>query len=131
MDWFNQYLFNYLISFDIRYWPLYIWSLEGFSYECDTIITVNLGLYSVAAFLIVMLFLPIGQWFDIVNVNFKLTFFIIPFFGLASLPTAIYTKNIRKILLSTVLVVLYFILFSLVTALSGLFQLNLYPLLYK
>ncbi|HFH9928731.1 TPA: hypothetical protein ACGORE_000435 [Streptococcus suis] len=44
---------------------------------------LNLGLYSVAAFLIVMLFLPIGQWFDIVNVNFKLTFFIIPFFGLA------------------------------------------------
>ena len=131
MDWFNQYLFNYLISFDIRYWLLYIWSLEGFSYECDTIITVNLGLYSVAAFLIVMLFLPIGQWFDIVNVNFKLTFFIIPFFSLASLSTAIYTKNIRKILLSTVLVVLYFILFSLVTALSGLFQLNLYPLLYK
>ena len=59
---------------------------------------LNLGLYSVAAFLIVMLFLPIGQWFDIVNVNFKLTFFIISFFGLASLPTAIYTKNIRKIL---------------------------------
>ena len=131
MDWFNQYLFNYLIYFDIRYWLLYIWSLEGFSYECDTIITVNLGLYSVAAFLIVMLFLPIGQWFDIVNVNFKLTFFIIPFFGLASLPTAIYNKNIRKILLSTFLVVLYFILFSLVTALSGLFQLDLYPLLYK
>ena len=92
---------------------------------------LNLGLYSVAAFLIVMLFLPIGQWFDIVNVNFKLTFFIIPFFGLASLPTAIYNKNIRKILLSTFLVVLYFILFSLVTALSGLFQHDLYPLLYK
>ena len=92
---------------------------------------LNLGLYSVAAFLIVMLFLPKGQWFDIVNVNFKLTFFIIPFFGLASLPTAIYTKNLRKILLSTVLFVLYFILFSLVTALSGLFQLDLYPLLYK
>lgn len=91
---------------------------------------LNLGLYSVAAFLIVMLFLPIGQWFDIVNVNFKLTFFIISFFGLASLPTAIYTKNIRKILLRTVLVFLY-LLFSLVTALSGLFQLDLYPLLYK
>ncbi|HFI0508694.1 TPA: hypothetical protein ACGO5E_000527 [Streptococcus suis] len=92
---------------------------------------LNLVLYGMAIFLIVMLFLPIGQWFDIVNVNFKLTFFIIPFFGLASLPTAIYTKNIRQILSSVLLVALYFILFSLVTALSGLFQLNLYPLLYK
>ncbi|HFI0143370.1 TPA: hypothetical protein ACGPBJ_000113 [Streptococcus suis] len=92
---------------------------------------LNLVLYSLAAFLIVLLFLPIGQWFDIVNVNFKLAFFIISFFGLASLPTAIYTKNVRQILLSIVLVALYFILFSLVTALSGLFQLNLYPLLYK
>ncbi|HFI0113926.1 TPA: hypothetical protein ACGO7C_000230 [Streptococcus suis] len=92
---------------------------------------LNLVLYSLAIFLIVMLFLPIGQWFDIVNVNFKLTFFIIPFFGLASLPTAIYTKNVRQILLSVLLVALYFIMFSLVTALAGLFQLNLYPLLYK
>ncbi len=92
---------------------------------------LNLVFYSLATFLIVMLFLPIGQWFDIVNANFKLTFFIIPFFGLASLPTAIYTKNIRQILLSTVLVVLYFILLSLVTSLSGLFQLNFYPFLYK
>ena len=92
---------------------------------------LNLVLYGIAIFLIVMLFLPIGLWFDIVNVNFKLTFFIIPFFGLASLPTAIYTKNVRQILLSVLLVALYFILFRLVTALSGLFQLNLYPLLYK
>ncbi|HEM6089246.1 TPA: hypothetical protein U2B98_000662 [Streptococcus suis] len=92
---------------------------------------LNLVLYSLAAFLIVLLFLPIGQWFDIVNVNFKLAFFIIPFFGLASLPTAIYTKNVRQILLSVLLVALYFILFSLVTALAGLFQLNLYTLLYK
>ncbi|HEM3696295.1 TPA: hypothetical protein ACGO8M_000049 [Streptococcus suis] len=92
---------------------------------------LNLVLYSLAAFLIVLLFLPIGQWFDIVNVNYKLTFFIIPFFGLASLPTAIYTKNVRQILLSVLVVALYFILFSLVTALAGLFQLNLYPLLYK
>ncbi|WP_105135324.1 hypothetical protein [Streptococcus suis] len=92
---------------------------------------LNLVLYGIAIFLIVMLFLPIDQWFDIVNANFKLTFFIIPFFGLASLPTAIYTKNVRQILLSVLLVALYFILFSLVTALSGLFQLNLYPLLYK
>ncbi|HEL1839612.1 hypothetical protein [Streptococcus suis] len=92
---------------------------------------LNLVLYSIAFFLFVMLFLPIGQWFDIVNVNFKLTFFIIPFFGLASLPTAIYTKNVRQILLSVLLVALYFILFSLVTVLAGLFQLNLYPLLYK
>ncbi|HFI0447935.1 TPA: hypothetical protein ACGOY6_000128 [Streptococcus suis] len=92
---------------------------------------LNLVLYGIAIFLIVLLFLPIGQWFDIVNVNYKLTFFIIPFFGLASLPTAIYTKNVRQILLSVLLVALYFIMFSLVTALSGLFQLNLYPLLYK
>ncbi|HFI0342507.1 TPA: hypothetical protein ACGOV5_000170 [Streptococcus suis] len=92
---------------------------------------LNLVLYSLAAFLIVLLFLPIGQRFDIVNVNFKLAFFIIPFFGLASLPTAIYTKNVRQILLSVLLVAFYFILFSLVTALAGLFQLNLYPLLYK
>lgn len=40
---------------------------------------LNLVLYGIAIFLFVMLFLPIGQWFDIVNVNFKLTFFIIPF----------------------------------------------------
>ncbi|WP_105127883.1 hypothetical protein [Streptococcus suis] len=92
---------------------------------------LNLVLYGIAFFLIVLLFLPVGQWFDIVNVNFKLAFFIIPFFGLASLPTAIYTKNVRQILLSVLLVALYFILFSLVTALAGLFQLNLYPLLYK
>ncbi|MEI4322907.1 hypothetical protein V9Z28_08705 [Streptococcus suis] len=92
---------------------------------------LNLLLYSLATFLIILLFLPIGQWFDIVNLNFKLAFFIIPFFGLASLPTAIYTKNVRQILLSVLLVALYFILFSLVTALAGLFQLNLYPLLYK
>ncbi|WP_105114758.1 hypothetical protein [Streptococcus suis] len=92
---------------------------------------INIVLYSIAAFLIAMLFLPVGQWFDIVNVNFKLAFFIIPFFGLASLPTAIYTKNVRQILLSATLVALYFILFSLVTALAGLFQLTLYPLLYK
>ncbi len=60
---------------------------------------------------------------------------ILPLLGtlilILSIYYKIYTKNIRKILLSTVLVVLYFILFSLVTALSGLFQLNLYPLLYK
>lgn len=92
---------------------------------------LNLVLYGIAIFLIALLFLPIGQWFEIVNVNFKLTFFIIPFFGLASLPTAIYTKNVRQLLLSVLLVALYFILFSLVTALSGLFGLNLYPLLYK
>lgn len=92
---------------------------------------INIVLYSIAVFLIVLLFLPVGQWFDIVNLNFKLAFFIIPFFGLASLPTAIYTKNVRQILLSVLLVALYFILFSLVTALAGLFQLNLYPLLYK
>ncbi|NQN52982.1 hypothetical protein HPA15_00465 [Streptococcus suis] len=92
---------------------------------------LNIVLYSLAVFLIVLQFLPVGQLFDIVNLNFKLTFFIIPFFGLASLPTAIYTKNVRQILLSATLVALYFILFSLVTALAGLFQLNLYPLLYK
>lgn len=92
---------------------------------------LNIVLYSIAVFLIVLQFLPVGQLFDIVNLNFKLTFFIIPFFGLASLPTAIYTKNVRQILLSVLLVALYFILFSLVTALAGLFQLNLYPLLYK
>ncbi|HFI0506851.1 TPA: hypothetical protein ACGOZ0_000129 [Streptococcus suis] len=92
---------------------------------------LNFVLYSLATFLIILLFLPIGQWFDIVNVNFKLTFFIIPFFGLASLPTAIYTKNVRQILLSILLVALYFIMFSLVTALASLLQLNLYPLLYK
>lgn len=60
---------------------------------------------------------------------------ILPLLGtlilILSIYYKIYTKNIRKILLSTVLVVLYFILFSLVTALYGLFQLNLYPLLYK
>ncbi|NQO34448.1 hypothetical protein HO973_09715 [Streptococcus suis] len=92
---------------------------------------LNIVLYSIAAILIAMLFLPIGQWFDLANVNFKLTFFIIPFFGLASLPTAIYTKNVRQILLSVILVALYFILFSLITALSGLFHLNFYSFFFK
>ena len=92
---------------------------------------LNIVLYSIAAILITMLFLPIGQWFDLVNVNFKLTFFIIPFFGLASLPTAIYMKNVRQILLSIVLVALYFILFSLITALSGLFHLDFYSFFFK
>ena len=63
------------------------------------------------------------------------TMLILPLLGtlilILSIYYKIYTKNIRKILLSTVLVVLYFILFSLVTALYGLFQLNLSPLLYK
>ncbi|HEL2733939.1 TPA: hypothetical protein U1312_001785 [Streptococcus suis] len=92
---------------------------------------LNLVLYSVATFLMVLLFLPVGQWFDIVNLNFKLTFFIIPFFGMASLPTAIYTKNVRQILLSVLLVALYFILFSLITALSGLFHLDFYSFFFK
>lgn len=92
---------------------------------------LNLVLYGIAIFLFVMLFLPIGQWFGILNVNFKLTFFIIPFFGLASLPTAIYTKNVRQILLSVLLVALYFILFSLITALSSLFHLNFYSFFFK
>ncbi|HFI0795986.1 TPA: hypothetical protein ACGO8I_001655 [Streptococcus suis] len=92
---------------------------------------INLVLYSIAAILIIMLFLPIGQWFDLVNVNFKLTFFIIPFFGLASLPTAIYTKNVRQILFSVLLVALYFILFSIITALSGLFHLDFYSFFFK
>lgn len=92
---------------------------------------VNLVLYAIAIFLILLLFLPTGQWLGIQNFNFKLTFFILPFFGLASLPTAIYTKNVRQILFSTILVVLYFILFSLITALAGLFQLNIFPLLYN
>lgn len=90
---------------------------------------LNLVLYGIAIFLMLLLFLPIDQWFGIQNLNFTLTFFIIPFFGLASLPTAIYTKNIRQILLSIILVVLYFILFSLITALAGLLQLNIFPLL--
>lgn len=92
---------------------------------------LNLVLYGIAAFLIDLLFLPIGQWFGISNVNFKLTFFIIPFLGLATLPKAIYTKNVRQILLSVTLVALYFILFSLVTALSGLFHLNFYSFFFK
>ncbi|MGQ7461127.1 hypothetical protein ACTGZQ_00985 [Streptococcus suis] len=92
---------------------------------------LNIVLYSIAAILITMLFLPIGQWFDLVNVNFKLTFFIIPFFGLASLPTAIYTKNVRQILLSVTLVAFHFILFSLVTSLSGLFQLDFFSIFFK
>lgn len=92
---------------------------------------LNIVLYSIAASLIAMLFLPIGQWFGILNVNFKLIFYIIAFLGLATLPTAIYMKNVRQILLSIVLVALYFILFSLVTALAGLFQLNVYSFFFK
>ncbi|HFR3496743.1 TPA: hypothetical protein ACHVAO_001906, partial [Streptococcus suis] len=124
-------LLNNLISSDIRYWLLYIWPLEGVVMNLTLLKRLNLVLYGIAIFLFVMLFLPIGQWFDIVNVNFKLTFFIIPFFGLASLPTAIYTKNVRQILLSVLLVALYFILFSLITALSGLFHLNFYSFFFK
>ncbi|HFR3360418.1 TPA: hypothetical protein ACHU6Y_000569, partial [Streptococcus suis] len=122
---------NDLISSDIRYWLLYIWPLEGVVMNLTLLKRLNLVLYGIAIFLFVMLFLPIGQWFGILNVNFKLTFFIIPFFGLASLPTAIYTKNVRQILLSVLLVALYFILFSLITALSSLFHLNFYSFFFK
>ena len=71
----------------------------------------------------------LSSWGNVANM------LILPLLGtlilILSIYYKIYTKNIRKILLSTVLVVLYFILFSLVTALYGLFQLNLSPLLYK
>lgn len=92
---------------------------------------LNIVLYSIAAFLIAMLFLPIGQWFGILNVNFKLIFYIIAFLGLATLPTAIYTKNVRQILLSVTLVAFHLILFSLVTSLSGLFQLNFFSIFFE
>lgn len=77
----------------------------------------------------------IRDWLFLSSRGNVATMLILPLLGTLILILSnyykIYTKNIRKILLSTVLVVLYFILFSLVTALSGLFQLNLYPLLYK
>ena len=77
----------------------------------------------------------IRDWLFLSNWGNVATMLILPLLGtlilILSIYYKIYTKNIRKILLSTVLVVLYFILFSLVTALSGLFQLNLSPLLYK
>lgn len=77
----------------------------------------------------------IRDWLFLSSWGNVATMLILPLLGtlilILSIYYKIYTKNIRKILLSTVLVVLYFILFSLVTALYGLFQLNLYPLLYK
>ena len=77
----------------------------------------------------------IRDWLFLSSWGNVATMLILPLLGtlilILSIYYKIYTKNIRKILLSTVLVVLYFILFSLVTALSGLFQLDLYPLLYK
>lgn len=92
---------------------------------------LNLVLYGIAIFLFVMLFLPIGQWFGILNVNFKLIFYIIAFLGLATLPTAIYRKNVRQILLSVTLLAFHLILFSLVTSLSGLFQLNFFSIFFE
>lgn len=77
----------------------------------------------------------IRDWLFLSSWGNVATTLILPLLGtlilILSIYYKIYTKNIRKILLSTVLVVLYFILFSLVTALSGLFQLNLYFLLYR
>ena len=77
----------------------------------------------------------IRDWLFLSSWGNVATMLILPLLGtlilILSIYYKIYTKNIRKILLSTVLVVLYFILFSLVTALYGLFQLNLSPLLYK
>ena len=77
----------------------------------------------------------IRDWLFLSSWGNVATMLILPLLGtlilILSIYYKIYTKNIRKILLSTVLVVLYFILLSLVTALYGLFQLNLSPLLYK
>ncbi len=92
---------------------------------------LNIVLYGVAAFLFILLFLPTEQWFHVQNLNFKLTFFILPFFGLATLPTAIYTKNVRQILVSTMLTVCYFMIFGLITLLSGLLGSDLYRLLIR
>ena len=77
----------------------------------------------------------IRDWLFLSSWGNVATMLILPLLGtlilILSIYYKIYTKNIRKILLSTVLVVLYFILLSLVTALYGLFQLDLAPLLYK
>ena len=77
----------------------------------------------------------IRDWLFLSSWGNVATMLILPLLGtvilILSIYYKIYTKNIRKILLSTVLVVLYFMLLSLVTALYGLFQLNLSPLLYK
>ena len=77
----------------------------------------------------------IRDWLFLSSWGNVATMLILPLLGtlilILSIYYKIYTKNIRKILLSTVLVVLYFILLSLVTALYGLFQLNLSTLLYK
>lgn len=96
----------------------------------DLLKKLNLVLYSIAFFLVILLFFP-TDWLGVQQLTIKLTWFVLPVLGLVTLPTAIYTKNVRQILLSAMLIMSYFILFGLVTALSGLFQLNLYPLLYK
>lgn len=96
----------------------------------DLLKKLNLVLYSIAFFLVILLFFP-TDWLGIQQLTIKLTWFVLPVLGLFTLPTAIYTKNVRQILLSAMLLISYFIVFGLVTALSGLFQLNLYPLFYK
>lgn len=91
---------------------------------------LNLILYGIAFFLVILLFFP-KDWLGVQQLTIKLTWFVLPVLGLATLTAAIYTKNVRQILLSAMLIMSYFIVFGLVTALSGLLQLNLYPLLYK
>ncbi|HFU4024588.1 TPA: hypothetical protein ACGO0F_000259 [Streptococcus suis] len=91
---------------------------------------LNFVLYSIAICLVSLLFFP-TDWLGVQQLTIKLTWFVLPVLGLVTLPTAIYAKNVRHILLSAMLIMSYFILFGLVTALSGLLQLNLYPLLYK
>lgn len=70
-------------------------------------------LYYLTIPLLITLVLPIESWFGITNWNTKLTFFILPFIGLLALPMAIYTKNVRQILYSVLLIVAYFVLVAL------------------
>ena len=81
----------------------------------------NIILYGIASLLFLSLFFQMGEWFHIQHFNFKVTFFIIPFFGLATLPTAIYTKNVRQILFSLLLILCYFLLAAIHISLSNLF----------
>lgn len=69
--------------------------------------------YGLAGLLFLTNFFPIDRWFGVQNWGFLLTFFVLPGIGLLTLPLAIYTKQVRHVLLSSLLVVAYFIMASL------------------
>lgn len=70
-------------------------------------------LYYLTIPLLITLILPIESWFGFTNWNTRMTFFVLPFIGLSTLPMAIYTKNVRQILYSVLLILGYFVLVAL------------------